>query len=283
MRAKYILQHGWFESRYDQVRGISPLTTALNALKDSAEATTYALVRSKISQLFGIAFTRNSDRSLGEESTDTETDYGYSVDLSKGSFVLDLDPGDKAEFLESAQPSTQFQQFLNAMIQQALKALSIPMCLYDEQRTNFSGSRMALKVYEQSCQTRRDEIRQFVLEPLTRWWIMLAVMDGDLELSAEQIDNLSFEWVSRCNVPWAIDPGKESAANKMDVDNGFTSRQRIAKQQGEDFFQIVDELAAENAYLQAKGVALPGASVPISQIIVDQPTDQPNDPVATGD
>jgi hypothetical protein len=103
-----------YTDRLDQVRGISPLAPAVNTFRDCYEATEYALAKAKISQLFGIKFTREDteplppstsidDGSLTEPNEDGSP--RYSIDFGRGQFALDLDPGDDAAFMETATPS----------------------------------------------------------------------------------------------------------------------------------------------------------------------------------
>ncbi len=118
-----VIQLAYFDS-FDQVRGVSPLTSAIASFQDSLEVTDYARAKAKITQLFALAITR-------EMADDDAELYGdeYKVDLGRGPVKLELDPGDKAEFLESRHPSTEFQAFLTLSLQAALKSLDIPRFL----------------------------------------------------------------------------------------------------------------------------------------------------------
>ncbi len=59
--------------------------------------------------------------------------------LTSQTQVFDFDVGDKAEFLESQQPSDQFRAYTQLVSMMALKALDIPYSFYDESFTNYSG------------------------------------------------------------------------------------------------------------------------------------------------
>jgi len=62
--ASWCLQHGYFD-RIDQVRGVTPLSSALNDFRDCYEAKEYALAKLKISQLFGLIFFRKASEEMG--------------------------------------------------------------------------------------------------------------------------------------------------------------------------------------------------------------------------
>jgi len=273
LRSDFVEHHGFFD-RFDQVRGISPLAPAINTLVDTYESFDYALAKAKVAQLFALAFYRDAEDTGGEIVTggadadaDGEVDdkAGYEVNFGRGPIKLDLDPGDRAEFLESKSPSSEFQAFTQAMLIVALKALDIPYSFYDESFTNYSGSRGALLGYEQSANIKREDNRQ-LLSAITAWRIRLWILDGQLVLPAGlPMEGLRWEWIAK-GTPW-LDPLKEVQADIAAVGAGLTSRTRRCKQRGEDFFEIVDELAAENAYLTERG--LPTKADPSNVQIVE--------------
>jgi capsid protein len=263
LSATYTRQLGYF-SRIDQVRGVSPLAPAINSLRDIYESIGYAVAKAKVSQLFAVAMTRDNSDPMGEVSQVTTTGGGddedeetpaprYMVDFNGGPVMFDLDPGDKAEIIESKNPSTEFQSFMGELIPMAIKALDIPACFYDEGRANFSSGRQGWLLYDQSAASKRDDLRE-LLDYVTAWRLKLFVKSGDLLLpKGMMLRDLKTEWI-HAGIPW-IDPLKEATANTMEINNGTNSRQRICKAGGIDFFDVVDELAEEAEYAKKKGVA----------------------------
>ena len=141
--AEHTHLHAYFD-RFDQTRGISPLASALNTLRDTYEGMEYALAKMKVSQLFGLKITRESDEAMGDVSAQDDDETQYKVDFGKGPILLDMDPGDDASFLENKTPSTEFQQFVQTSISVALKSLDIAYSFFAENYTNYSGARQAL-------------------------------------------------------------------------------------------------------------------------------------------
>ena len=262
---QHLLLHGYFE-RYDKVRGISPLTSALNSFRDTYEAFDYALAKAKVSQLFGLAFKRDGNEQLGdleglgaggyvseddeEEETEGTDEPRYKVDISQGSPVIDLDPGDSVEVLESKNPSTEFQNFMTMIIMASLKSLDIPYCFYDEDHTTYSGSRQAWLQYEHSAVDKRLNLQEF-LQLVVRWRLAVGVLAGDLVLSRKAtVAELPLRFIP-LGVPW-IDPLKEVMADLRAVEGGLTSRQRICYRGGRDWFEVADELVEEEKYMRGK-------------------------------
>ncbi len=245
--AEHVYQLGYFD-RYDQIRGVSPLASAINTFADMYEAREYALAKMKLSQIFALKMT------LAGEGAEAEEGEPYSFDFGTGPQTLQLSPGDDADFLETNTPSNEFQAFLQTGIQIGLKALDIPYSFFSEDFTNYSGARQALLQYEQSCEEKRDRIR-LLLNGLTAWRLALFIADGYLTLpEGFTLDQVKWEWIPAA-IAW-IDPQKEATAQTMLISNKLASRQQIAKANGQDWFSIVDQLAAEEEYMRSKGLSV---------------------------
>jgi capsid protein len=268
--AGFAALHGYFD-RFDQVRGVSPMTPAINSLQDVYENFGYALMKSKVAQLFALNIYRENSDQLGEletvarggtdadgapaEAADEEQQ-GYKIDFGKGPMLLDLEPGDRAEILESKTPSTEFQNFTNAMIGVSLKSLDIPFSFYDESFTNWSGQRQAWIQYDQSAEIKREDNRA-LLSRLTAWRLGLFIRDGDLELPR----GMSFArvlqgctWISR-GIPW-LDPLKEITADIAAIKSCLIGPETAGRQRGLDVYKMIDERARVEAYAKSKNVTL---------------------------
>lgn len=272
--AENLYLHAHYE-RFDQVRGVSPLASAMNALRDTYEGFDYALAKIKISQLFGLAITRSAAEPLGETyepelDEEGNTTGRYKVDFGSGPVLLELDPGDEAKFLECNSPATETQAFFETMIQVALKSLDIPFSFYNESFTNYSGSRGAFLQYEQSAEIKRRDIRD-MLDYLTAWRLGLFIQDG--LLPGVTLDDLRWEWVHR-GLPW-LDPLKEVQAEVQSMDALLDNAEDIAQRHGKNFFANVDKQAACIAYAAKMGVPFLAGSIshaPAQNIVSeDQP------------
>lgn len=258
VRANRMLLHGYFD-RFDQVRGISPLVSAVNTLQDVYEGFGYALSKAKVAQLFGLVFYRdavegglNDNPGAGDSDGDglddeTETDTTYEVSFDNGNVpVIDLEPGDRAEFLENKTPSTEFREFSHTMTGVALKALDIPLSFFDEAHTNYSGARQALLQYEQSAACKRRGTRG-VLDQLTAWRVRRAMDQGELPTRAWR-----WEWVS-VGLPW-IRPLEETQADIAAIDAGLTTRTDVLRRQGRNWDEVAARLAEEREQMVALGL-----------------------------
>lgn len=253
--AAFCDHHGYF-ARFDQVRGVSPIAAAVNPLRDVYEGIEYALAKAKVSQLFALAFYRDrGDEPLpGVTAEEDAAGGGYDVDVNRGPMILDLDPGDRAEILNDKNPSTEFQQFQNAVIAVALKALDVPFSFYDEGHTNYSGSRIGWIQYDFSCETKRADNRAW-LDRWTLWRVGLGVRDGRLRLPRGlMLTPDRWGWINR-GVPW-IDPLKEVTGDVMAIRAGLIGPETSCRQRGRNVYKAIDERARVEAYARKLGVVL---------------------------
>jgi capsid protein len=262
--ARFLIHHAAFD-RFDQIRGISPLAAAYNTLRDTYEAFDFALAKLKVSQLFAMAFYRDAIDPVGSitpSAEDAETGDRYDVDFGRGPVKLELEPGDKAEFLESKTPSAEFQNYTATMIALALKALDIPFSFYDESFTTYSGARQALLMYEQSAEAKRRDVRA-VLNNITRWQLYLATIDGRLALPRGMTaEAIKWEWVP-AGLPW-IDPLKEITADISAIQAGLDSTAAVCKRAGVDAYDLARQEAAYQAYRASLGLPAAGGPAPIT-------------------
>lgn len=265
--APNVIHYGFFDRfAADQVRGISPIVSALNPLRDVYENFDYALAKAKVSHLFALSIYRDrstvggddDDADLDEEESEDREPYRF--DLTKPN-ILDLDDGDRAEVLESNQPSTEFQQFTQLIIQVALKALDIPFSFYDESHTNFFGSRAAWMHYERSAKDKRDDQIE-MRRNYTNWKLRHWIRDGRLTLPAGMtVSDVAYEWVPRGMPFW--DPSKEIRGHLDAIAGDINTVQRVCQSTGTDFYDNVDQNIKAAKYRQEKYAAA-GLPVPVA-------------------
>lgn len=275
--ADSVFTHGFYD-RFDQVRGVSPIAAALNSLQDVYEGIDYALAKIKVSQLFGLVFYRDATDGLDgvratiDSNADGVADTGYEVDFASGPQMIDLNPGDRAEFLESRSPATETVQFLKLIIHVALKSLDLPYSFFDESFTNFYGSRGSMIQYLKACRSKQQDLSE-LLDDIAAWRLGMAIADGDLELPpGVTFQDLSWEWVPD-GVPW-WDPQKEVSGHASAIAAGLDTPQRVCRAIGTDFYDNVDEIARANEYAKDRGVNLVLPGVSTAQAAMDRQDNQ---------
>lgn len=265
--------------RVDMVRGVSPLASGLNTLRDVFEGFDFALAKVKVAQMFGLKITKevgsDNPTGYGVQNSGDATTTDYNVDLSHGPFQLEMDPGDNAEFIESATPATETTNFLELMVQVVLRSLDLPFSFFDESSTNFFGSRAALQHYLRSCESKIEDLQE-LLNWLTKWWLGIAVFDGELVLPGSvEFDALKWDWVPQ-GVPW-WDPSKEIRGALDAVGADLDNVERICRETGTDYRENVRLNAAALRYrkeiYEAEGVEPLGHVEPVAAAPVADPAD----------
>lgn len=248
--ASNIFFHGYF-SRFDQVRGITPLTTALNAMQDLHESFDYNLLKAKMHALFGLAIVSDAETTGFEEVDQDDGETGdedtekYDVKLDGRPMKLELDPGDDVKIIESHSPSNEFQTYSELMIRLSLLALDIPYVFFNSKGSSYSAARSDLLLYLQSAKAKREDNRE-LLNNITTWKIGQWIGAGLLKLPAKmKFRDIKWEWVPS-GIPW-IDPLKEAKANGEAINLKIKSRKRICTEMGYDWDEEYRQIQKEEA------------------------------------
>lgn len=277
--AKNAVHHAYLTDA-DQIRGVSPVTTALNMLRDCYESVDFAMARMKIETLFGVYIKQQPDISgnpfqgnqqfVPVEVTDEDTDETLAakreaqreaedvsglVDLGRGPWSTELRPGEDIGTVQSNNPSANQQMFMEACIQIALKALDIPYSFWREDFTNFVGSRGALQLYRRSASHKQAD-NQELLDELTRWRLSLAILDGDIRPPrGTTVDDIKFTWHPR-GIPW-WDRAKEVQGDLQAIGACLDNPESVCLERGEeDVFYNIRKRAEVERYAEQHGVVL---------------------------
>ena len=249
--ASNMIHYGFFERwATEQVRGVSPIVAALNNFRDVYENIDYALMKSKISQIFAFALKRPmaengldaeflTEGSDGDDLPDETVPPQRDIDLSNGPTLIDLQEGEDASVIESKTPSSELQQFSRLVVMIALKCLDIPYSFFDEAHTNYSGARGSWLHYERSCLDKRDDQlemrRVWTVFQLRRW-----ILSGELKLPGRMaLSDLNWSWIPK-GMPW-WKPSEELVADLMAIQAGLTSPQKVAAKN--DLGDVKDNIA----------------------------------------
>lgn len=263
--AQNAVLHGYYDS-FEQARGVSPLATAVNQLRDVYTNIDLALARARVDQLLAVAFTTepNPEPAFGQPDVPgnaTVTDYDddgdgntdrqeVTVDFGDGPVTLNLDPGEDVKFLQGANPSSQFQTFHESVIAIALLALDLPYTFLDVTKQNFVSGLAQLQLYKASCETKQDENRD-LLRSHTLWRLAQAVLEGELALPRGMtVGDVPFEWIP-AGIPW-WDRSKEITGALKAIAAGLDNPQRVAREHGLEFKENVDRIAEALAYSRDK-------------------------------
>ncbi|MCP4103876.1 MAG: phage portal protein [Lentisphaerae bacterium] len=248
-----IVFDGYFQ-RFDQLRGISPMASAVNTFLDVVECNEALLLKCKKHGMFGLAIMSDgtSESGFGEmdEDTDDEPDADterYDFEMSMG-YKLELDAGDKIDMFESKTPSNEYQDYVTLMLRIALLAFDIPYTFFNSQGSSYSANKQDRAEYELSAGNKRQNNLE-VLENIADW--VLPELLKDIEGAPSEID---YEFIPQ-GTPW-IDELKEVQASQMRISAGISNRTLECKKKGLDFVDINEQAGREEKTIIKNGVSV---------------------------
>ena len=174
-------------------------------------------------------------------------------------------------------PATAFGEFSKAMLKGIASGLGISYASLSSDLTQVSFASIRQGVLEDRDwyrELQQELLIQTLCERVFLAWFDMAVISGQLVLPQE----LRYEKaIARSWRPrgWAwVDPKADSAAQAQDIASGTTSRQRICASRGEDFAEVLEELAWEQKELEAKGVTVLVGKTPLTSEPEEDPDGQ---------
>lgn len=190
-----------------------------------------------------------SDDEGNETEIITEADPGTFEELPEGFDFVPYDP---------QHPTTAFGSFVKTILQGIASGLGIsyPNMANDYEGVSFSSLRQA----NLNDRDGWKEEQQWLIEQLHMQifedWLLMA-------LTTNQLAPLVASKFERYNNPswrprgWSwVDPGKESSANKMNLEMGSDSLTAIVSEQGRDIEEVFQERQKENMLAQKYNIDL---------------------------
>ena len=261
--------------RFDQVRGVSPIASAMNNLVDLKENITYALLKSKVAQFFGLVLKRSDEDSAGEvtnDGTNGDEKNAFEVDFGRGPFTLDLNIDEDASFLTTNVPGDSFKEFHELVMMIVLKCLDLPMAFFDEARTNFFASKGAWLMYDRACISKRDDVAELLnwvtVKDLLRW--IVDPLDPLVLPAGYTIGTLPFEWVPR-GMPW-WDKGKEVDADIAAIGAGLSNPYAVCRRTDSDYEENIRLIARARKFARDAGQEILGEPIEVSFVPGPKPT-----------
>lgn len=267
VKAADIIYDGYF-FRFDQYRGISPLSAAINGCQDLAESWEWTLLKIKVHALFGIAVKRGGNdgtnynkvgnNSYGSSNPTATTSTVPNQIKPNGIISLDLKPEDGVETIESKTPSQEMQSYSELMIRIVLLALDIPYTAFNSMASSFSA-RIADRVeYEEAARSKREKnanaLRQYSDWKIDQWISDQNKLGKIAKEAGMTADDLKYEleWIP-AGTPW-LDKTKEVDGDTRALAISADSIPRICKKRGLDPFVLIDENSEVLDYAKKKGV-----------------------------
>ena len=301
-----------YYSRFSsQVRGVSPLSSAINTIQDLYEGFEWNLLKSKIHAIFGVAIMRDTGGGTSDQEEvsafggasgitsgadenleDTEAnDYGtkaVSSSLQKltpdSMIMVDMEAKGKIDTIESHTPSNEFREFSEMMIRVALLAIDLPYTAFDSQKSSFSAQIADLNLYEVACEHKRDKNR-WARQNYSDWLLVDAWNNPKWGLretaAAAGINYLNelqalVEWIPS-GVPW-LQKLQEVQGDRIAISLGLDNSIDACRKRGTDFFENIRKQAIANQFAKDNNVPLMIGESGQETVVENEPEKQETQP-----
>jgi lambda family phage portal protein len=179
----------------------------------------------------------------GEFTPDVNNE--ISMEANPGSFET-LPPGYELATFDPHHPNVAYGAFVKG----ALRTVSTGLdCSYnslgnDLESVNYSSARMGLTIERDTWETLQNRFRDVFYRRIYAEWLDCALLSGRLVLDSRDFRKfLEVKYAARSfDSP---DPLKDSEADSVDINAGLISRQQVLAKKGRDFFEIAEQLKAE--------------------------------------
>ncbi len=253
--------------RAGQLRGQPHLSSVLAMLYELEQYTDAAVVKKKIQEMF-VGFIEktspdadilppdpenHADAQSDPPTPDPGTRFGK---MEPGTFN-ELLPGEKITFPTLPQDND-IETFLRVMLHKF--AVGVGATYYqitgDLTGANYSSIRAGLLDFRRKCeQLQLNIFVQQLCVPVVKRWLKQASLSGVLSLPGYANDPTLYEDITWSLPKWAwVDPLKDMQAEQLAVRSGFTSREHVVSEMGEDVAKVDEQQARDNARSDAGGL-----------------------------
>jgi len=277
--------HIFRSDRPGQHRGIPEVTTALPLFAMCRDYTLAVLSSAKTAAKFTILLeTIASALTEDGNSLDPDVDPFDAVDIDYDMMVA-LPKGWQAKQMRAEQPTTTYEMFRNAIINEIARCLNMPFNIAagNSSAYNYASGRLDHQMYFKSIDVERSQWECNVLDRILMAWFDEAMwIRGLLPDGLGMFAELPHTWV------WDgrehVDPVKEANAQATKLANKTTTLAAEYAQKGQDWQEEIRQLYKEKAFQKQMeeeyGVTLDGGSAPA---IEQQTEEDPEDPEETDD
>lgn len=258
------IYHAYLFTRANQTRGIPFMHTAMSKMNMLGKYEEAEVIAARVSACkMAVITTPDGDSYTGTRETDKKNKQKKgSVDIvaAPGTFEQ-LADGEALTPIDWQHPNSAFGEFTKSMVRGMAVGLNISYATLsgDLREVNFSSIRQGVLSERDAWKVLQTFAIEHLCQPVFRDWFGMALLTGQLQLPSTPSAQPDFyldamNWQGR-GWTW-VDPLKDVQTAIAGRRAGITSLQDIAAAQGKDWRDTIDQIAAEDAYAEEKGVTL---------------------------
>lgn len=254
--------HAYIKERASQTREAPWLHTAMRRLNMVGEYEEAELVASRIGASWMGFFTRPADVAGMLPGDGTDAAGAPVVTASPGMFEQ-LPPGWELQKFDPSHPAGNYLPFIKSILRGIASGLNISYntLASDLEGVNYSSIRSGTLEERDMWRTMHSWTSSHFHTEVFSEWLSMAILSGKINLPYTKLDKFNKpSWRPRT---WAwVDPLKDIKADIEAMDNGLVSRTKLANNQGDDFEDLMEQIALEKSIMKKYGVELSVKTVP---------------------
>jgi lambda family phage portal protein len=252
--------HGFLPFEEEQSRGVPWLHAAMRRMNDLNGYREAAVIAARIGASKMGFYTSPDGQPPPNDGTDS--DGNFIAQATPGEFGV-LPVGYDFKAFDPSYPHDQFEAFCKAALRGIAAGIGVSYngLANDLEGVNYSSIRAGVLEEREEWMVIQNWLIGVALTPIFEEWLRIALTVGAITLpNGTTLPATKFAkfrehvWQPR---RWSwVDPLKDINAAVVAIDNGLSSPQRVAAQSGQDVEDVLDDLAAFQALVKAKGITL---------------------------
>lgn len=260
IQAKYVIHYANLP-RVGQHRGVSEMSPALHVFNDMRRYSTAVVLAAEIAARVSFIITNQldpqlfSDKHMGDNnqvffpdmiSDPNESPYDMTPSnrfMEGGIFDgIVLPDGYDAKQMRAEQPTSQYQTFLKAKIEEAARVFQMPfnVAAGNSSSYNYASGRLDHQTYHKALKVERSRIEDVILSRVYAAW---EEFDRPLHWEDYVADDVEATWM------WDgfehVDPVKEANAQAVRLANGVTTLAEECAREGRDYLTVIRQRRRE--------------------------------------
>jgi len=302
--------HSFDPDRFDQVRGMSALISAINDLQDSREALEAIKGTIKLENILALVMkmdqTSSSDYNpLGDitnfdiNASNGNNEQRKEVKINQGVNTIEIGRDEEITALEKKTPGSQFNDWMMFQIRLAGLALDMPLeiAFLFFTRGSFSSLKGSIGQYHSAVRVRRTRLEDQVLNRIATWVIMGSIKRWRFEEAKgvplgerrglqppkEDVNPRLFGW--QWDMLPFLEPDKQIKSDVEEYKAVATTLQDINGKRGKDWEDVMEQRKREalkaRELAEESGVSeqlfMPQVLTPGQQVVGDENEDTGED------
>jgi lambda family phage portal protein len=249
------------KTRFSQVREMSEQAPIMKRIRDANEFITAVSIKERIMACLSVFIKRtlpqvgglgrssngNANGSKKQSYAEKTLEPGMMMELNSGDEIQVVNPTGQA--MDASSHVRMHQRLIGAG-----SGLSYEATSRDVSQTNYSSSRLAI-IEDGETFSEDNESIEAIMDEVYETFVISCVLAGLLSIKdfwENKEKYFTHKWI-KAPKPW-IDPAKEANANKTAVETGEKTFIDLCAENGKDWRQSIDDIAAANKYAAEKGV-----------------------------